>query len=205
MKISYGLTVCNEIVELQKLVSFLSEHKRNEDEIIVVFDSVGGSDDVFNYLQTQKEQLKWYPFPFRKDFSELKNYLNSWCTGDFIFQLDADEIPNSHLIENLPFIIENNYIDLLWVPRINTVEGITNEHIKEWGWKINDKGWINWPGDYQGRIYKNTPIICWSGKVHEKIIGHKTHTQLPATEEWAIYHPKTIKKQEKQNELYFNL
>ena len=36
MKISYAITVCNEFVEIQNLVSFLLENKRTEDEIVVL-------------------------------------------------------------------------------------------------------------------------------------------------------------------------
>jgi len=55
------------------------------------------------------------------------------------------------------------------------------------------------------RIYKNTPKIKWINKVHEVLDGFKTHGMLPLDEEWALYHPKTIEKQEKQNNYYNTL
>ena len=55
------------------------------------------------------------------------------------------------------------------------------------------------------RIYKNTPDIKWVNKVHEVIKGHKIAGMLPLEEEWALYHPKDIKKQEKQNAYYETL
>ena len=76
------------------------------------------------------------------------------CSGDYVFHLDADEIPHETLIEQLHTILDMNDIDLVWIPRINTVEGITQEHIDKWGWKVTSKGWINYP-DYQARVYKN--------------------------------------------------
>jgi hypothetical protein len=87
------------------------------------------------------------------------------------------------------------------VPRVNTVEGLTPEHIAKWGWNVSDKGWVNFP-DYQTRIYKNIPEIKWEGKVHERIIGTKTFSPLPAEEVWSLYHPKEITRQEKQNNFY---
>ena len=66
-------------------------------------------------------------------------------------------------------------------------------------------GWVNWP-DYQWRIWKNTPEIKWVNKVHERLDGFKTYAQLPAdTEAMALYHPKTIDRQIKQNAYYDTL
>jgi hypothetical protein len=90
------------------------------------------------------------------------------------------------------------------VPRVNTVEGLTSQHIKRWGWNVNKKGWVNWP-DAQQRIYKNNGTIRWTGKVHERLEGYKTVTTLPINEKWALQHPKDIKRQEKQNNYYDTL
>jgi hypothetical protein len=60
---------------------------------------------------------------------------------------------------------------------------------------------VNWC-DFQTRIYKNTPELKWENKVHERLIGHKEFAYLPMEEEWALYHPKSIERQEKQNEFY---
>jgi hypothetical protein len=60
---------------------------------------------------------------------------------------------------------------------------------------------INWP-DKQWRLYKNTPEIKWDGKVHERLVGFNKYTSLPETVEFALFHHKTIDRQEKQNEFY---
>ena len=60
-----------------------------------------------------------------KTFSALKNYTKEQCSGDYIFHIDADEIPNEVLLKQLPQILEINDTDLVWVPRINIVNGIT--------------------------------------------------------------------------------
>ena len=144
--------------------------------------------------------------PLNNDFAAHKNFLNKCCTGDWIFQIDADEIPNEVLIENLHDILTMNQVvvDVVLVPRVNTVEGLTDEHIKKWNWNVDDKGWVNWP-DMQYRLYKNSPNIKWVNKVHEVLTGHKTYALLPAMTELALYHPKTIKRQEKQNSYYDTL
>ena len=38
MKISYAITVCNEFLEIQKLVPFLLDNKRQQDEIVILYD-----------------------------------------------------------------------------------------------------------------------------------------------------------------------
>ena len=98
-------------------------------------------------------------------------------------------------------ILEMNEVDLVWIPRVNTVDGITDEHIQKWGWKVSEQGWVNFP-DYQPRVFRNIESICWEGKVHEHIIGCETYAHLPPHEELSIYHPKTIHKQIQQNEYY---
>jgi hypothetical protein len=207
MKISYAITVCNELTEIQKLISFLLEHKRDEDEIVVTLDANNGLEAIRDYLKytsTPYEEFDWHSYPFDGDFSELKNYTKKNCSGDYIFHLDADEIPHEILMEQIPTILEVNDVDLIWIPRVNTVEGITQEHIDKWGWRVSSKGWVNYP-DYQARVYRNTDSIHWTRKVHEYIVGTKEYSHLPPHEELSLYHHKTIDKQEQQNRLYSDI
>ena len=207
MKISYAITVCNEFIEIQKLVSFLLKYKRHEDEIVILYDQKNGNKGVEEYLRTHSvnNEFIWHGKEFNDHFADWKNYLNSLCSGNYIFQIDADEIPNAELIESLPALLKgNSNIDLFLVPRVNTVEGLTDEHISKWRWNVNDKGWVNWP-DYQMRLYRNSDDIVWQNKVHEVITNTDTHTELPMNENFALYHPKEIKRQEKQNEYYSTL
>tara|TARA_R110001583_G_scaffold52795_5_gene163495 strand:+ start:2951 stop:3574 length:624 start_codon:yes stop_codon:yes gene_type:complete len=207
MKISYAITVCNEFVEIQKLVLFLLDHKRDEDEIVILYDSKNGDKGVEEFLRSHSvnNQFMWYSGDFNNHFADWKNLLNSYCSGDYIFQIDADEVPNRLLIKNLPRIVGSNPDNEVYlVPRVNTVTDLTDEHIQKWGWKVDNKGWVNWP-DYQWRIWKNKPEIKWKNKVHEVLEGHKTYATLPSMEDFAIYHPKDIKRQEKQNSYYNTL
>jgi hypothetical protein len=205
MKISYAITVKDELIGLDKLLFRLKSYKRKEDEIVIVHDSINGSNQVDQYLRSQtvsSSSFRWYPFKFENNFADLKNYLTKQCTGDYIFQIDADEIPNKSLISTLPDILESNpETDVYLTPRINTVEGITQDHIQKWGWKVDEKGWVNFP-DYQWRIWKNKPEIKWINKVHERLDGFKTYVTLPPQEEFSLYHPKDIERQKKQNKYY---
>ena len=207
MKISYAITVCNEFVEIQRLVAFLLKHKRVEDSITILYDTKNGDREIENYLRSHSVngEFSWFAAPFDNHFANWKNKLTNYCTGDYIFQIDADEIPSEYLIENLYQIIsENKDNEVYYVPRVNTVEGLTQEHIKKWRWNVNQEGWVNWP-DYQMRIWKNIPEITWKNKVHEVLQGFSTFSALPAIEELALYHPKTIERQEKQNAYYDTL
>ena len=206
MKISYAITFCNEIVEIQKLINFLVNNIRDEDEIVVLFDSTNGTKEVKKYLRVASASGKftWFSYEFDSHFANMKNRLTEECSGDYIFQIDADEIPNKTLISHLPEVLELNDVEVLRVSRVNTVEGLTKEHINKWGWIVSDGGKVNWP-DPQWRIYKNDPKIRWKNKVHEVLDGYTTKADLPYLEEWALYHPKTIDRQVKQNELYKTL
>jgi hypothetical protein len=207
MKISYAITVCNELEEIKCLINFLHQHKRPEDEICVLLDKPKASPELLYQLSVYSSEgfIILTESEFKGHFADWKNQLMNLCSGDFIFQIDADELPNKYLIESLPEILEtNSSVEAYVVPRVNTVEGLTPEHITKWGWHVNENGWVNWP-DYQWRIYKNTPDIKWKNKVHEVIEGYKTMAQLPAYEDLALYHPKTIQRQEKQNNYYNSL
>ena len=209
MKISYAITVCDEFLEIQRLLSFLMLNKRVNDEVVVLVDLTKNSatSELLGYLHklSSNNYITLAEQPFNNHFADWKNMLSNSCTGDYIFQIDADEIPNKFLIDNLPEVLDSNpEVDMLRVPRVNTVEGLTEEHIKKWGWNVNEKGWVNW-ADWQMRIYRRHPDIKWVNKVHEVIEGYKVHGVLPAEEEWALYHPKDIERQEKQNKYYNTL
>jgi hypothetical protein len=204
MRISYAITVCNEFLEIQRLVHFLLKHKRMQDNIVILYDEANGDPEIEAFLRShsQNGEFAWHKGKFDRHFADWKNKLTSLCNGDYIFQIDADEYPSEDLIQALPEIIElNPEMDIYLVPRVNTVEGLTPEHIAKWGWNVTDTGWVNWP-DFQWRIWRNVPEIKWVNKVHERLDGFKTYTMLPDVEYFALYHPKTIDKQEKQNSYY---
>ena len=203
MKISYAIPVCNEHVELRKLLSFLIKHIDKNDEIIVQCDQGNTTPEVYKVLYDL--QQSYTEFPLNGHFSNFKNNLKESCSGDWIFQIDADELPHEFLITNLKELLKlNQTTEMFLVPRINTVEGLTQEHVNQWRWNVNEKGWVNWP-DYQTRIIQNSSKIKWQNKVHEQIVGISTKGALPMEEEWSLYHPKNIKKQEIQNKFYDTL
>ena len=204
MQISYAIPVCTEHIEIEKLLSFLTQHIDQEDEIVVQCDQGNTTNEVYRVLGNFPT-VKIIEFPLKRDFASFKNNLKNHCTKEWIFQLDADELPHESLITNLKELLKiNPTTELFLVPRVNTVEGLTQEHINKWRWNVNEKGWVNWP-DYQTRIIQNGPKIKWQNKVHEQIVGISTKGALPMEEEWCLYHPKNIGKQEAQNNFYDTL
>ena len=205
MKISYGITVHKEHEELNQLLDLLVNETDTEDEIIIVQDS--RDEEVEKVISKWMNKtldwkgIYWHTNKLNGDFAQHKNFVIEKCEGDYIFHIDADEYPNVILLQQLKKILEINPVDLIWVPRVNTVEGITQAHLNTWGWKQTEQGWINYP-DYQSRIFKNRDDIRWRRPVHEQITGCKTYSHLPPQEELSLYHPKTIQKQESQNQLY---
>ena len=200
--ISYAIPVCNEYRELDKLLSLLLEYKRQQDEIVVQCDLGNTTKEVYEVVEKYKPNIKVIEFPLKGNFAAFKNNLKANCVGAWIFQIDADELLHEEFLKQLPQILRDNpTVELFCLPRINTVEGLTQEHIIKWGWNVNDKGWINFP-DVQTRIIQNSPKIQWIGKVHEVIYGHRSHAVLPIQEEYCILHHKHIRRQEIQNTLY---
>ena len=202
MRISYAIPVCYEHEELRRLLTQLVENKREQDEIVVQADLGNTTSNVYSVLNQFSDQIAVTEFALHGNFASFKNNLKECCTGEWIFQIDADEYLNPWLIQNLPHILQGNpQTQVFLLPRINTVDGITEEHLQRWRWQINNRGWINFP-DYQTRILQNSPKIQWINKVHEVLFGHTSYGLLPTDEEYCILHNKSIARQEVQNSIY---
>ena len=206
MKISYGITVHNEADELNKLLDVLLDKIDDEDEVVICVD---GEDDAVRFeldiyskvFSDSNKSMKIYQRKLDGDFAAHKNSVIENSTGDYIFHIDADEYPNEILLQQLKKILEMNDVDLVWIPRVNTVEGMTQQDIQKWGWRISENNWVNYP-DYQSRVFRNHKDIRWTRPLHEHIVGAKTYAHLPPQEELSLYHPKTKEKQEQQNKFY---
>tara|TARA_A100001201_G_scaffold46737_2_gene47224 strand:- start:1432 stop:2088 length:657 start_codon:yes stop_codon:yes gene_type:complete len=205
VKISYGITVHNESEELNKLLEILIHKTDEEDEIVICVD--GDDDGVRFVLDSWTQQyahaktIKVYQRKLDGDFAAHKNSVIENSVGDYIFHIDADEYPNKVLLQQLKQILEMNDVDLIWIPRVNTIEGMTEQDVQRWGWRVTEKGWVNYP-DYQARVFRRDDNIRWTRPLHEHIVGCKTYSHLPPHEELSLYHPKTIEKQTQQNMFY---
>ena len=207
MKISYGITVHNETEELNRLLEILIKNIGEEDEIIICDDfSNRETRDVIDHWDLHSPDskvIKHYTRKLDGNFAAQKNSVIENSSGDYVFHIDADEYPNEILLQQFKQILEMNDVDLVWIPRVNTVEGFTQEDVQRWGWRVTEQGWVNYP-DYQARVFKRDSEIRWTRPLHEYITGCKTYAHLPPQEELSLYHPKTKEKQEQQNQFYMD-
>ena len=205
MKISYGITVHNESEELNKLLEVLVSNIDEDDEIVICDDfSNKETREVIDHWELHSPDnmlIKHYTRKLNGNFAAHKNSVIENSTGDYVFHIDADEYPNEILLQQLKQILEINDVDLVWIPRVNTIDGMRDKHVKKWGWRVTEKKWVNYP-DYQARVFKRDDNIRWERPLHEVIRGYKTYSHLPPHEELSLYHPKTIEKQERQNMFY---
>jgi hypothetical protein len=165
-----------------------------EDNINVVVDSLHTTEKVTKVLESFGHAITVYKRPF-DSFYENSMFHSKTATGDYVFGIDADEMPQEALIKNLKNILKESDVDILWIPRINIHPGITDEFINKHTIPINECGWINWP-DYQGRIHRISDDICWTNELHTKLTGAKRVVRLNPIPALALWHIKSIEKQE---------
>ena len=201
MKVSYGITVHDEVKELERLLDILLVSIDEQDEVVICVD--GDDESIKNTIKLYSIDSRVIHYNRKLDgnFADHKNSVIEKSSGDYIFHIDADEYPNEILIQQLKEILKINEVDLIWIPRVNTIDGMTQQDIQKWGWRVTENGWVNYP-DYQSRVFRNHESIRWTRPLHELIRGAKTYAHLPPHEELSLYHPKTIEKQENQNMFY---
>jgi len=208
MGISFAITAYNEHEELKKLLEQLIQVVKSSDEIVIQLDTKATQEvielvDEFLQKNSDKTTIKKTFCDLNKDFASFKNNLKQHCAKDWVFQIDADETLSETFSRVIHEVLRaNEEIDLISVPRVNIVNGLTQNDVIQWHWRLNEQGWVNWP-DAQHRIFRNKPEIGWVNKVHEKIVGWKTYAELPSEDDsYALYHIKDIDRQRKQNEFY---
>ena len=207
MSISFAITAYNEHEELQVLLSQLEQIAKSDDEMVIQLDSKA-TPEVLSLVDQFINRdftftVKKCVFDLNNHFADFKNNLKSYCTKDWVFQIDADETLSETFSRVIHEVLDaNDGIDLIAVPRVNIVKGLEQNDITQWHWQVNSQGWVNWP-DPQHRIFRNKPEVKWVNKVHEVIVGWKTYAELPSEDDsYALYHIKDIDRQRKQNEFY---
>jgi glycosyltransferase involved in cell wall biosynthesis len=188
---------------LDKLLNKLISSKKENQEIVLV-DDYSDNQITIEIINKYKSYVNFFQHKLEKNYGAHKNFGIEQCKGEWIFQLDADEVPTDGLLENINLIIESNSSsEVLWLPRLNYFVGVTEQDIQMWGWKLHD-GMVNFP-DYQSRVYKNSPHIRYQRRLHEKVEGFKSYVFIPPQKDYAIIHEKTIEKQRQTNINYNKL
>jgi glycosyltransferase involved in cell wall biosynthesis len=211
MKVTYLITCSNETGTLDRLLDTVFAVLGN-DELFILQDNTNSNPD------TEEIVNSFAPYPnvvihkhaLNNDYGGHKNFGIEKATGDFIFQIDGDELPPESLLgDNLHAWIESNPTCKAYaVPRINDFRGVNQDIAKQWGWKLSispsyRRDIVNWP-DYQWRIFKKDfPKIRFTRRLHEKIEGYgEACLILPADESFALYHDKPIERQVQTNIRY---
>ena len=197
MNITFLILAHGEISALD-LIDYLNRHRDTDSEIVVLNDPT---------IPQYENELKIrgaivVNHKLEHSYSEHRNFALPHCNGDWIFALDADEIPQKYLLCNLKPILEQAQADVLWLPRLNIFQGVTPKDIAQYGWNYKD-GLINWP-DYQSRLFKNNRGLVWHGNLHERILATEQHTEFKLKDDaaFSIVHRKTIEQQRLSNQRY---
>jgi len=211
MKISYLVTCSNETDTLKNLLKTLVTVVPKPDEIIILMDEQSGENETHNIIGAFHHSFgcRILKHQLNNDYGAHKNYGVEQCNGDWIFQIDGDEMPPDSLLgENLHSLIESNPdVEAYAIPRINAWHDLAKEHAKRWGWYLDMSPTYKrlraaWP-DYQFRLFKRDyPRISFKKKLHERIEGYSKFALLPMDEDFALYHDKTIEKQIETNLRY---
>lgn len=99
------------------LESIYEKQTKKPDEIVVVFDGPI-SDDLFNVLKSfrdgKEEIVKYYPQSENKGLGEALRIGSQYCTGDYIFRMDSDDISAENRFEiQAKYVEEHPEIDVL--------------------------------------------------------------------------------------------
>ena len=206
LSVCYAITVCDEDDELRNLLDAIIPYKSERDEILIQGDKGNTTEEVLRVIEEYKAYIKKYiEYPLNHNFGAFKSNLKNFTKCDYIFQLDADEIPSPFLMKHLHNILFDNPYDLIRLARINVM---INDEEPFLLWKTYDKHgkWqtLNYP-DYQRRIYKNAPSIYWIHNIHERLVGYKTVAYLPPKTKYSLLHCKHWQKQIERDEQIFDV
>lgn len=201
LSIDFVVLACpndNESVVLD-LLRFLKKNKNKNDKLYILWDGIEAPQQYHNHATVICNKLN-------HSYSEHRNSILHLLKKDYSFFLDADEKPAKELMRSIrDIILSNDYPDLLLLPRVNIVHGLTPEAVQQYGWDVTDGDIIQWAsGDYQTRLFKNNIGLCWTGNLHERIYPSPSNTvyTLAKHPNNAIIHSKTIQQQLAGNARY---
>lgn len=177
ISISLCMIVLNEEKFLKRSLANVSPYV---DEIIIVD---GGSTD--RTIEIAKSfDARIIHAPWGEDFATQRNIGLKQAKNDWILVIDADEVYEKSLLEELQSLAQNNIgIDAFAFPRKNYLDG---------------KQTSAYP-DRQTRYFKKDKKIRYERPVHEQVVGFH---RIASPMDLHIIHRKTSKRQNSQNAHY---
>jgi glycosyltransferase involved in cell wall biosynthesis len=198
--ISYLILAHGEI-QVFTLIKFIQKYKGKEDDIVILNDPT-----TTEYEENlTKAGAKIVNHKLEYSYADHRNAALPFCKGEYVFALDADETATIPLMKCVKRLLKESEADLIWLPRLNIFEGVTQEDALKYGWTITDKNIINWDtGDLQTRLFRNDGRLQWQGNLHERIHPRLTTRQvkLEIQKDYCIVHRKDIVKQRQDNQRY---
>jgi tetratricopeptide (TPR) repeat protein len=154
-----SISVCMIVKDEERFIAnCLKSIKDIADEIIII--DTGSQDNTINIAKRYTDRI--YFHPWKDNYSEARNHYFEYATGDWIFQVDADE---ELLREDIPALLKAvKYpdIDLIMVQIVSFL----------------DKG-KSQSSNNLGRLFRNNGVIHYEGRIHEKLVGYKKPVIFP--------------------------
>jgi len=196
MKYSICMITLNDIECIEKTLQNLCPFINDE---FIIIDG-GSSDGTLELIEkyANNYNIMLFSESWNDDFSYQKNLAIEKAKNKWILWVDADETYEYVFLCQLPWYIwdaERNGVDCIYVPRINTIEGLPDEELQKYtqeqGWQMSGFRWINYP-DTQQQIFKSN--CKFVGRSHERIVGASRESSLVGQH---ILHPKTKDRQQR--------
>jgi hypothetical protein len=145
------------------------------DELVVALDD-RADDETTAALSAVADYVVRYPY--REPVDRSLRWLFSLCRGDWILNLDDDEVPGADLLEALPRLVGATDVTHYWL-------------LRRWLWP--DAGRVlaehPWSTDYQLRLVRNDPLLLrFPSETHRPIeaLGPHRFLRLP------LYHADLV-------------
>ncbi len=180
--ITYIILLKDEIEQVKSLVTHILNYKHSADSILILAEQDSTPSAFFDFYDDP--QIRIEPYTFSGDFAEMRNYATDLCDSAWVFHIDADEVPNENLVEGIHTHIEtiqkeHSEVEVMRVPRINHITGLTEEIIEKYSMDANltPEHWFHWP-DFQPRIHRTTSNIKWIFPIHETIAAQLSSSKV---------------------------
>ena len=214
--------------EGDKIYSFLEYMEPYFNEIIIADDysTDNSMEEIERYIQDtlkkgptnfKRDKIKIFKRKLDMDFATQTNEITKRSNNEWVMKLDPDELMDDRSLNNIRFLLsamekENPKVEVIGIPRINTLNGVLVNDIPREKWneehlstlkQFNPKDPLTLKNpDYQFRLFKKN--VKWVNKVHEQPepVKNGEKKKVMITHNIALFHPKTVQKQNTQNEFY---
>jgi hypothetical protein len=167
-----------------RVAAMLSLVREAADEIVVAVDDRAAA-DVREAMATVADRLLIYPYAEPVD--RPIPWLHSQCAGEWVLNLDDDEVPSPGLIDALPELLRAKDVTHYWTPR---------------RWLYPDVGHYlaeaPWLPDYQLRFVRNDPrLLRFSADLHRPlaVLGPGRFLEHPIWHLDCLIRPEEVRRE----------